>query len=194
LVASGGTPWEAERGRQSLTTVDYLTIYPHIVPLDQLGLPSRLPLGARRSDNPLLPDPSRLVGVRDYQPGDRLRDIHWRATARLGALQVKKFEPSQPLQVALFLDLDESAYDFRTRDRASELAIVVTASLAADIVAQRQAVGLFSNGRDPLAETRRADPTAPPASAQHPMPSTRRNVGQPRIAVQTGHWAGLNSF
>lgn len=161
LVASGGTPWEAERGARTLVPVNYFTVYPHIVPLEQLGLPSRLPLGARRSPNLLLPDPSRLVGVRDYQAGDRLRDIHWRASARLGTLQVKKFEPSRPLQVALFLDLDEAAYDFRTRERASELAIVVAASLAAHIVEQRQAVGLITNGRDPLAETRPADPTAP---------------------------------
>jgi uncharacterized protein (DUF58 family) len=162
LVASGGTPWEAERSPRTLAPVSYFTVYPHIVPLEQLGLPSRLPLGARRSRNLLLPDPSRLVGVREYQAGDRLRDIHWRASARLGVLQVKKFEPSRPLQVALFLDLDEAAYDFRTRERASELAIVVAASLAAHVIEQRQAVGLVTNGRDPLAEARAVDLTAPP--------------------------------
>jgi uncharacterized protein (DUF58 family) len=150
LFASGGTPWETDRSPRALAPEHAFTVYPHIVPLDQLGLPSRLPLGARRSHNPLLPDPARLVGVRDYAPGDRLRDIHWRASARLGTLQVKKFEPSQPLQVALFLDLDEAAYDFRTRERASELAIVVAASVAADVIRQRQAIGLITNGRDPL--------------------------------------------
>jgi uncharacterized protein (DUF58 family) len=158
LHVTGGTPWEAERGEIELAPETPLTVYPHIVPLPALGLPSRLPLGDRRSSNPLLPDPSRLVGVREYAPGDRLRDIHWQASARTGALQVKKFEPSQPLQVALFLDLDADAYDFRTRDRASELAIVVAASLAVHIADQRQAVGLVSNGHDPL-----ADPTATPA-------------------------------
>ena len=164
LLAAGGTPWEAERNDIELARLVYLTVYPHIVPLGALGLPSRLPLGARRSKSPLLPDPSRLVGVRDYAPGDRLRDIHWRATARLGTLQVKKFEPSQPLQVALFLDLDAAAYDFRTRDRASELAIVVAASLAAHIVEERQAVGLITNGRDPLADdAARAEPEDDPA-------------------------------
>jgi uncharacterized protein (DUF58 family) len=164
LRVSGGTPWEAERQEQPLLPTVFFTVYPHIVPLADLGLPSRLPLGARRSANPLLPDPSRLVGVRDYQPGDRQRDIHWRASARLGALQVKKFEPSQPLEVVIFLDFDAEAYDFRTRERASELAIVVAASIAADVVDQRQAVGLASNGRDPLAERRAADPTAPTAA------------------------------
>jgi uncharacterized protein (DUF58 family) len=180
LIARGGTPWEADRGALALAPVVYFTVYPHIVPLAQLGLPSRLPLGARRSANPLLPDPSRLVGVRDYQPGDRLRDIHWRASARLGALQVKKFEPSQPLQVAIFLDLDEAAYDFRTRERASELAIVVAASVAAHVVEQRQAIGLTANGRDPLADARAADPTAPPPppSSEFRVPSSESRSPQ----------------
>lgn len=161
LLASTGTPWVAERHEAALTPVTYFTVYPHIVPLDQLGLPSRLPLGSRRSPDPLLPDPSRVIGIRDYTPGDRLRDVHWRATAQVGSLQVKQYQPSQPLQVELFLDLDAGAYDFRTRDRASELAIVTAASLATYIVNLRQSVGLATNGRDPLAQHRPADATVP---------------------------------
>ena len=191
LVASGGTPWESERRARTLAPVAHLTVYPHIVPLDQLGLPSRLPLGTRRSANLLLPDPSRLVGVRAYTPGDRLRDVHWRATARLGELQVKKYEPSQPLQVALFLDLATDAYDFRTRERASELAIVVVASLASHVVNLRQAVGLITNGQDPLAgdtgqpadESDGAEPEAlvtPAPSHDGPglLPATERLTGR----------------
>lgn len=33
-----------------------------------------------------------IRGVRDYVPGDRLRHVHWRATARLGSLVVKEVE------------------------------------------------------------------------------------------------------
>lgn len=195
LLASGGTPWESDRTARTLAPAHAFTVYPHIVPLDQLGLPSRLPLGARRSHNLLLPDPARLVGVRDYAPGDRLRDIHWRASARLSALQVKKFEPSQPLQVALFLDLDEAVYDFRTRERASELAIVVAASVAADVIRQRQAIGLISNGRDPLeregalGQPRLAPPVGGASGASAEGSALPASVPAP--ASSTGHGAGL---
>jgi uncharacterized protein (DUF58 family) len=178
LTAAGGTPWEAERQEGVLAALIYFTVYPLIIPLDRLGLPSRLPLGARRSLNPLLPDPSRLSGIRDYQPGDRLRDVHWRATARTGHLQVKLYQPSQPLQVALFLDLDSHAYDFRTRERASELAIVVAASLAAHVVGERQAVGLYCNGRDPLEAS---SPATPPPAEAPPAAGTGRPVPPPMV-------------
>ena len=37
----------------------------------------------------ILPDPILVSGIRDYLPGDPQKDIHWRATARSGKLQVK---------------------------------------------------------------------------------------------------------
>lgn len=175
LTVSTGTPWEADRTTTMLAPASMFTVYPLIVALERLGLPSRLPLGTRRRPDPLLPDPSRIIGVRDYQPGDRLRDVHWPASARTGALQVKQYQPSQPLQVALFLDFAAEAYDFRTRERASELAVVVAASLATHIIDQRQAVGLLSNGRDPLGQRGLNDPTAPlPEAVGPPRPPAER--------------------
>lgn len=37
-------------------------------------------------------DPSRLMGIRSYMPGDPYQHIHWIATARTGELMVKQFE------------------------------------------------------------------------------------------------------
>ncbi|MDP9402612.1 MAG: DUF58 domain-containing protein [Actinomycetota bacterium] len=44
-------------------------------------------------------------GVRDYVPGDRLRLVHWRATARLGALVVKEVEETTAPTVVVALHL-----------------------------------------------------------------------------------------
>lgn len=44
-------------------------------------------------------------GVRAYVPGDRLRQVHWRATARLGELVVKEAEEPQAPVLHLVLDL-----------------------------------------------------------------------------------------
>lgn len=48
--------------------------------------------------------------TREYQPGDELRYIDWKATARLGKLHVKVFEVETSLRVALVLDA--SSYMF----------------------------------------------------------------------------------
>ncbi|HEV7214076.1 MAG TPA: DUF58 domain-containing protein, partial [Chloroflexota bacterium] len=127
---------------------DQLIVYPKIVPLEQLLLPSRSPLGALRSRNPLSEDPSRVIGVRDYQRGDSIRRIHWPATARHGQLQVKKLEPAMTLQTILLLDLHPESYDSQLVDQYQELAIVAAASFANRLIEMRQAVGLISNGVD----------------------------------------------
>jgi hypothetical protein len=130
------------------TGTDRLIVYPKIVPLEQLLLPSRTPLGALRSRNPLSEDPSRVIGVRDYQRGDSIRRIHWPATARYGQLQVKKLEPAMTLQTVLLLDLHPESYDSQLTDQFQELAIVAAASFANRLIDMRQAVGLICNGVD----------------------------------------------
>jgi uncharacterized protein (DUF58 family) len=131
-------------------SADHLIVYPRIVPLSRLPLPSHSPLGTLRHTQPIFEDPSRVLSKRSYLVGDSLRRIDWKASAAIGQLQVKQFEPSIALEAAIFLNLNLDEYEFHTRLEAVELAIVVAASVANWIVGQRQAIGLITNGRDPF--------------------------------------------
>lgn len=134
--------------------VDYLTIYPKIVPLSKVHLPSHTPIGTMRYMQPLMEDPSRVFGKRNYVTGDSFRRIDWKSTASTGSLQVKLFESSISLETVIFLDLDTKSYPLRARYDIAELAIVVAASLANWIIAERQAAGLATNGIDPISDER----------------------------------------
>ncbi len=129
---------------------DRLIVYPQIIPLRKVRLPSRSPIGTLRHTQPIFEDPSRVRGKRDYVAGDSLRRVDWKATATAGRLQVKQFEPSIAFETAIFLNLNVDEYEQRTRVDATELAIVIAASLANWIIGQRQAAGLSINGADPL--------------------------------------------
>ncbi len=129
----------------------FVIVYPRIVPLRDLGFPSQSPFGTLPSREQIFEDPTRIRGVRDYQRGDSLRRIDWKTSARIGVLQVKRYEPAIALETAIFLNLDGNDYAVSHRSTAPELGIVVAASLAAHLVEKRQAVGLITNGRDPLA-------------------------------------------
>jgi uncharacterized protein (DUF58 family) len=129
-----------------------LTVYPQIVPLRQVKLPSHSPLGALRHTQPIYEDPARIRSKRDYQVGDSLRRVDWKASAAAGRLQVKQFEPSIALETCIFLNLHASEYSQRYRLDTTELAIVVAASLANWISSQKESVGLITNGIDPLSE------------------------------------------
>ena len=69
-----------------------------------LGLPVRQPLGDLHPLQPLVEDPLRVEGVRPYVAGDNPRRIHWRATARTGSMQVKRYERMASPTIALFVD------------------------------------------------------------------------------------------
>jgi uncharacterized protein (DUF58 family) len=152
LSASSGDLFGLFKDQRWQDPGSYLTVYPQIVPLSNVKLPSRLPLGTLRHHQPMYEDPSRVQSKRDYISGDSLRRIDWKGSAAVGRLQVKQFEPSIALETSIFLNLHAPEYLQRRRLDTTELAIVVAASLATWISTQKQPVGLFTNGIDPVLE------------------------------------------
>ncbi len=128
----------------------YLVVYPRVLPLAHVELTSRSPHGTIASRQQLFADPTRVAGVRPYRSGDPRRSIDWKSSARSNGLQVKQYEPAVSLATVIFVDLNAETYERQRRMAASEWGIVVAASLASYLVTQRQAVGLGSNGADPL--------------------------------------------
>jgi uncharacterized protein (DUF58 family) len=163
----------------------YLTVYPKILTLEQLGLPSKSPFGSLKTHEVLYEDPARVVGVRDYTRGDSLRKINWKVSAATGKLQVKTLEPAITLDTVLFLNLNTEEYDLSYAEGAIELAIVVAASLASHLAEKRQPVGLISNGRDLSAPPEEVpDPEVPRGlRAPQPWEVDRRGVDELGFAV-----------
>ncbi|MGD1994755.1 MAG: DUF58 domain-containing protein, partial [Anaerolineae bacterium] len=132
---------------------DHIIVYPRVVPLQQLGLPTRSPHVALPATSHLFEDPARIMGVRDYQRGDSQRRIHWPATASTGQLLVKQYQPAIARETLICLSLNREDYARRTWYGATELAIVVAASLANHVILREKLpVGLLVKAWDPLAE------------------------------------------
>lgn len=126
--------------------VDYLMVYPKIVPLEKLGIPSKQPLGDIRTKRHIFQDPILTSGVRDYHFGDSLKQIHWKTTARLGRLQTKVFEPTTTTDMVLFLDVRTIKPDFWGNvPQLLELGIIAAASIANHALAAGYRVGLYVN-------------------------------------------------
>jgi uncharacterized protein (DUF58 family) len=128
-----------------------IVVYPKVLPLASLGLPTRSPQAILPARSPLFEDKTRLMGVRDYQRGDSPRRIHWSATASVGRLLVKRYQPAIARETMICLDLCRDSYGDRQRYAATELAIVVAASLAHHVALQdKLPVGLVTEAMDPL--------------------------------------------
>jgi uncharacterized protein (DUF58 family) len=129
---------------------DWLIVYPAVHPLPALGLPSVDPFGDHKSRQRLFEDPLRTIGVRDYEPGDGFRRVHWKATARRQRLQSRVYEPATSHQLMLFLNVATFAQAWHgTVPEVLERLIGVTASLASYGVEHRYAVGVMANSSVP---------------------------------------------
>ncbi len=126
---------------------DHIIVYPRIFTLSQLSIPSLYPVGEAKSDKRIFEDPSRTIGIRDYSPGDSLRRIHWKASARQHQLQVKVFEPTTTLKVGLFLAADSFQDSGTWNEAGLELGISTAASLANYLIEKNSQVGLWANTR-----------------------------------------------
>lgn len=148
LVAETGDLFGLHRRFRVVAEPHFLLVYPPVIPLDGFDIASRRPIGEVRMTSRLYEDPTRIHGIRAYQPGDSLHRIHWRATARTGALQSKVYEPSSIAGATLLLEFHKASHPERNEPLRSELAVVATASVANAVYQMGQQIGLVTNGRD----------------------------------------------
>jgi uncharacterized protein (DUF58 family) len=152
-----------------------LVIYPQLLPLEELGLPPRHPLGELRARQ-LIRDPLRTIGVRDYHHDDPLKDVHWTATARAGTLQTRVYETTTAREVAIFLDLDtfERYWEGIDEEQVERL-ISAAATIAQAGLEEGYAVGLYVNGAPAEHEQLvRLPPGRSPAQLEHIMETLAR--------------------
>ena len=157
------------RREMAIDKTDFLFVYPRLVPLEKFGIPSRQLFGDIRIRHHLFQDPILTAGVRDYRPGDSLKRIHWKSSARLSKLQTRIFEPTTTIDIGLFLDVrtTESPY-WGSITQLQELAIMATASISQHALNSGFRVGLFLNQI-----TRFSVGMARVAPSQHPEQLTR---------------------
>jgi len=85
-----------------------------------------------------------FADIREFRPGERVRRINWRASARRGQLLVTDRLPERSSEVVLFLDsMTEAASD---QDSTLDHAVRAVASLAGEYLRRRDRVGLLNRG------------------------------------------------
>lgn len=130
---------------ESKKILDHVIVYPKLYPVKELDIYSQYPVGETRAERYIFQDPTRTIGVRDYTSQDSLRFIHWKASARHQKLEVKVFEPTTTLKVALFLAVDSFMEDGKMDEDNLELGISAAASIARYVIDNRNQAGLHVN-------------------------------------------------
>jgi len=133
---------------------NYVSVLPTVAYIETFNFATRRPQGPVRVSNRIYEDPTRIVGAREYVPGDPLNRIHWKASARTGALFSKQTEYSTVIGGTLLLDLHEDSYGQENVESRMELAITTTASIAYLLHMSGEQVGMLTNARDAAEEAR----------------------------------------
>ncbi|MDQ2904039.1 MAG: DUF58 domain-containing protein [Chloroflexota bacterium] len=164
----------------SISNIQYLMVYPLVVPITRFGLPARRPFGDQRAPRRLLEDPSRVIGVRDYSYGDDMRRVHWKATARTMELQSKVYQATTTFTLVLFLNVLPrlNVHDYGIHPELQELAICVAASIADWSINEGYAVGLYANTMMYMPEISLTSSEEPRAREQEEPRSPEEKIAQ----------------
>lgn len=87
-----------------------IVVFPRLRQLLPLSIPFQEYFGIHASKGPV-EDPAWYAGTRDYVGNRPARNIHWKASARLGVLQEKLYEPTSHRKVLFVLDCSRFAVE-----------------------------------------------------------------------------------
>ncbi|MEW1835181.1 DUF58 domain-containing protein [Microbacterium sp. NPDC079995] len=97
-----------ERTHDRRQAVD-LFVHPRTLPLEGLSLGQMRDLEGL-PDQHLARDDVSFHALRDYQPGDDLRHVHWKSTARTGTLMVREYEQTRRSHFVVALSTHPGEY------------------------------------------------------------------------------------
>jgi len=131
--------WEAQIG-----AARPLRVYPSVETLRTMLAPLETQVFIGNQTSRAKSEGIEFADIRGWAPGDRVRSINWRATARRGELHVNQQHPERNTDVVLFLD---TFTDVRTGGRGTlDLTVRAATSLAHRYLERKDRVGVVSFG------------------------------------------------
>ena len=135
-----GDPLGLFRRTVSWTPLTEIFVHPATVPLEALSAGVLRDLEGQTTNDVSMSDLA-FHALREYQPGDDRRYIHWRSSAKAGRFMVRQFLDTRRSHIATIVDSDGESYpdadDY-------ELAISAAASVAVRSIQDEQEVTVLA--------------------------------------------------
>ena len=141
-----------ELGRSFRSTAS-LTVTPRTVPLPPIPLGGAWTGSGDNRPRAFAIGSAEDVTVREYRRGDDLRRVHWRSSARVGELMVRREEQPWQSRATLFVDNRLSAHQGQGIASSLESAVSAAASIAVHLGQRGFTVRLVTSSGDDLSTT-----------------------------------------
>jgi uncharacterized protein (DUF58 family) len=145
-----GDPFGLVELARAFRTTTPLVVTPRTVALPAIPLTGSLTGSGDQRPRAFAGGSAEDVTVREYRRGDDLRRVHWRSSARIGELMVRREEQPWQTRATVFLDNRIGAHRGESLASSLETAIVVAASVAVHLNGRGYTVRLVTAaGEDP---------------------------------------------
>lgn len=127
-----GDPFGLVRHEKELADRITVFIHPRTVRLDTLnaGVPRDL---EGQPSGQIVDDDLDFYGLREYEPGDDVRNVHWLSSAKTGTLMIRQYEATRRTDTSMTLDVTPQDY---VSQEEFEMAVSVHASLGVQCLKQ----------------------------------------------------------
>lgn len=134
-----------ERSRGFAAT-DILTFVPVVHPLPGVGLGGAYSTGGESSSRSVSIQGEDDAATREFRSGDDLRKVHWRSTARIGKLMVRREEQPWQTRSAMLLDTRGTAHRGEGMSGSFEWSVSAAASIGDHLTRLGYSLRLFTDG------------------------------------------------
>lgn len=138
-----GDPFGLVRRERRLTERTNAFIHPRTIALAPLdaGIPRDL---EGRPSGTIVDDDLDFHGLREYEPGDDMRNAHWLSSAKTGALMIRQYEATRRTDTTLAISVNPHDY---ANAEEFELAVSVHASIGVRCLSQNHPVTVHAGRR-----------------------------------------------
>lgn len=133
-------------GRISLKHPNEIIVYPKVEPLEKLIISMKKPQGDISIKRWIMPDPTQIIGVREYTTSDSFNTIDWKVTAKLNSFHVKKFDYNSESSLMIFLNVQTNKILWMGNNTEYiEKGVKIAASIASKAILEKIPVGFSCN-------------------------------------------------
>jgi uncharacterized protein (DUF58 family) len=142
VVARLADPFGLVERRRPIGGTAQLTVTPRVVPLPAVPLTGGWQGAGEHRPQAFASGSAEDVSVREYRRGDDLRRVHWRSSARIGELMVRREEQPWEAHATVLLDNRRLAHRGQGPASSLEAAVIAAASVAVHLEQHGYAVQL----------------------------------------------------
>ncbi|HCU35390.1 MAG TPA: hypothetical protein DGT21_07990 [Armatimonadetes bacterium] len=144
---------------------------------------TRLQMGARRRQT------GEFFGIRQHEPGDDLRHVHWKVAAHTGRLVVKQYADGRDYHAAVWLDTRAQSVVGSGLGSSFETQVIAAASLLDALSETNLEIELYGEGLPGALQS--ADRGRSAYERALFALARVRPAGERSFAANTGDWAGF---